>query len=116
MAVLSRAEILARKVHGTTEHVDLGNGDEVVVRGLTRGESQELSKHQDDFVYVEVQALAWGLVEPAMTYADVQAWCEGDQSGTLHLVVTKIQELSGTLPGQGKDATKSVSGRGGDGG
>ena len=108
MAVLSRAEILARKVHGNTEHVDLGNGDEVVVRGLTRGESHELTKRQEDFVFVEIQALAWGIVEPAMTFDDVLAWCNGDESGVVQKVVNKIQQMSGSEPGQGKEATKSL--------
>jgi hypothetical protein len=108
MAVLSRAEILARKVHGHTEHVDLGDGEEVVVRGLSRGESHELTKRQDDFAWVEMQALAWGIVEPEMDFDDVVAWCARDQSGVVQKVINKIQELSGGEPGQGKEATKSL--------
>jgi len=110
MAALSRAEILARKVTGRTERVDLpgDDGAYVVVRGLTRGESHETVGATTR--EAEVIALAHGLVEPTMTRADVEEWLDGDMAGSIQAVVMMIQELSGSGDGQGKEYTKSVSG------
>lgn len=106
MAVLTREQVLARKVAGRTETVEL-DGGEVVVRGLSRGEASVCGKldDQDD---VEAMALHLGLVEPALSLEDATAWREQDESGEIQKVVDAIQRLSGTAPGQGKDATKSV--------
>lgn len=110
MSVLSREQILARKVAGVTATVPLGDG-EVVVRGLSRGEASACGK-LDDPDDVECLALSLGLVDPALSVDDVRAWRDADQSGELQRVVDKIQAMSGTAPGQGKDATKSVPRRG----
>lgn len=107
MAVLTREQILARKVAGDVETVDLGDGSEVVVRGLTRGEASKTSGIED-FEEIEILAVSMGLVDPPMTPDDVRAWREQDQSGAIDNVVTTIQRLSGSAPGQAKDATKSV--------
>ena len=107
MAVLSRDEILARKVHGRTEHVELADGSEVVVRGMTRGEASETSRIED-FEEIEVLALSWAMVEPKLTPDEVRLWRSQDESGEVQKVVTAIQRLSGTGAGEGKEATKSV--------
>lgn len=109
MAVLSREQILARRVAGRVETVEL-DGGEVVVRGLSRGEASACGKLEDPDE-VEALALHYGLVDPALSLEDARAWREQDESGELQKVVDEIQRLSGTAPGQGKDATKSVSGR-----
>jgi len=108
MAVLTREQILARKVAGVTEEVDLGDGSSVIVRGLSRREASETSKVDDDFEEVEILALHYGLVDPPLSVDDVRAWRAGDQSENVQKVVSVIQRLSGSAPGQGKDATKSV--------
>ncbi len=107
MAVLSRDEILARKVHGRTEHVELADGSEVVVRGMTRGEASETSR-MEDFEDVEIYALACAMIEPKLTPDEVRLWRSQDESGEIQKVVDVIQRLSGTKEGEGKEATKSV--------
>jgi hypothetical protein len=107
MATLSRAQILARKVYGTTESVELSDGGEVIVRGMTRGEARELSA-LDDEGDVENTALHYGLVEPALSLEDVAKWIANEGSGEVQKVVNAIQRLSGTDPGQAKEFTKSV--------
>lgn len=109
MAVLSRDEVLARKVHGNVEHVPVGDG-EVVVRGLTRGEATETQKLEDPGE-VECLALSYALIEPKMTVDDVREWRNNDGAGVLHEVAMVVQRLSGNAPGQAKEATKSVSTR-----
>lgn len=111
MAVLTREQILARKIAGKTEIVDLGDGSEVVVRGLTRAEAGRVGKIEDE-QEVECMALHLALVEPTMSIDDVRTWQEQDESGVIQRVVDEVQRLSGTAPGQGKDATKSVPRRG----
>lgn len=106
MAVLTREQILARKVAGKVETVELDGGD-VLVRGLTRGEASACGK-LDDQDELEALALHLGLVDPALSLEDVRAWRDKDASGEIQNVVDKIQFMSGTAPGQGKDATKSV--------
>lgn len=107
MAVLSRDEILARSVHGVTERVDLGNGDEIVVRGLTRGEATQTNK-LDDEGEIECLALHFAIVEPAMSLDDIRAWRDNDVSGAVQVVANVVQRLSGSAPGQTKEATKSL--------
>lgn len=107
-APLSRAEILARRVHGRTERVDLGDGY-VVVRGLTRGEAQETVGKE----VRELEALiVWhGLVQPELDYADVLEWMDNDESGLFEPIIKAINTLSGNDRGAGKAYTKSVPGR-----
>lgn len=110
MAVLTREQILARKVAGRTEVVDLGDGAEVVVRGLSRGEATMLAEppYEGNAAETEIMALHLGIVEPAMSVDDVRAWRDNDVSGAIHEVAAVIQRMSGSAPGQAKDATKSV--------
>lgn len=106
MAILTREQILARKLGA--EPVKLGDGSgEVLVRGLSRQESHAIGKLEDN-AEREVQSLAAGLVDPAMSADDCRAWMGNDSFGALQPVVQRIMELSGMAPGQGKDATKSV--------
>lgn len=113
MPALSRAEILARKVHGETERVPFptpDSDDYLVVRGLSRGEAQETVGKN----VAELEALiVWhGLIEPNdMSLEDVRNWMANDQSGAFEPVIQKINTLSGNAPGQGKEYTKSVSGQ-----
>lgn len=110
MAALSRSEILARKVSGVTERVPIDDVDGyVVVRGLSRGESHETVGKTT--LEAEIIALAYGLVEPAMTREDVALWLADDQAGTIQKLISVIQRLSGNDEGQGKEYTKSVSGQ-----
>lgn len=107
MALLTREQILARKVAGRTETVPLSGGDEVEVRGLSRGEAAECGEIESADE-VECLALHYGLVNPALTVDEVREWRRNDESGEVQKVVDVVQRLSGTAPGQGKDATKSV--------
>lgn len=108
MTALSRDEILARKVYGDVERVPLGDGY-VVVRGLTRGEAHET--YGKSTIDAETIAIAYGMVEPAMSRDDVAEWLAADVSGAIQPVITAIQRLSGNEDGAGKEYTKSVSGR-----
>lgn len=115
MAVLTREQILARKVGSenglNVEEVPLGDGSgSVVVRGLTRAEGHRVGKLEADGNTFEMEALALhlALVDPAMSLDDVRDWLTADASGFIQPVVSAVQRLSGNAPGAGKEATKSV--------
>lgn len=106
MARLTREQILsAKRGH---EEVELADGGTVLVRGMKHAEAHELRKlktvrEQDAFM------IATCLLEPEMTLDDVDAWFDVEgSSGDLQRISAAISKLSGLVPGQGKDATKSV--------
>lgn len=105
---LTRDQILARKAGH--EQVPLGTGF-VVVRGMTRKEAHR-SRECDGEEEAEIFGVATCLVDPKMSIEDVRAWFEGDASGEVQPIVERILQLSGMMEGQGKEATKSVRGRG----
>ena len=113
MVLLTREQILARKVAGRTEVVPLGDGTAVEVRGITRGEAAEIGKidseREDADKEAEIMALSFGLVNPALTLDEVREWYAGEASGAVQLISDMIRSLSGQAQGQGKEATKSVS-------
>lgn len=98
--MLTRDEILARATGG--EVVNLPSGGQVKVRGLSRDEAigvqdREGTAARDNYV------IATGLVEPALTEADVAAWgaLEGG-AGDLVELSKVISRLSGMGEGAGK--------------
>jgi hypothetical protein len=105
---LTRDEILARKVAGRTEQVPLGDGH-VTVRGLTRKEAARMQAAGDDVIRSEAIALSIAVVTPKLTEAEALEWLEQDGSEAIQPVITAIQRLSGSAPGQAKEYTKSVS-------
>lgn len=108
MTALTRDQILARSL-GQDVH-DLGNGDTVTLRGMTRGEAAELGKlDQDDNIGLEAFAIATCMVEPKLSIPEARDWMATEGTRTIQGVIDKIQALSGAAPGQTKEATKSVS-------
>jgi hypothetical protein len=103
---LTTQQILERK-RGHQEVV-LDGGGSVLVRGLAHAEAHQM-REQETVAEKDAFMIATGLVDPVMTLEQVLEWfaIEGE-SGNLQLIAVKISELSGMLPGQGKDATKSV--------
>jgi hypothetical protein len=103
--MLTREEILARKTG--QEVITLPGGGQVKVRGLTRDEALAVRDRdtvgaKDNFV------IATGLVDPALTEDDVAAWAATGDVGDMTTISEAISRLSGMMPGQAKDATKSV--------
>lgn len=100
--VLSREEILARKVTGLkTEPFTIEGVGDVVIRGLTRNEALavqecETTADKDNLM------IACGLVEPKMSQGDIAEWGGEEQAGTLVKLSQRIAELSGLVEGAGK--------------
>lgn len=109
MAVLTREQILARKLGHETVPLSDGSG-EVVIRALTRNEAlavrdAESTADRDNLV------LHFGLVDPWLSIEDVAAWAGSDTAGVLADLSERIGRLSGMTADAGKAATKSAASR-----
>lgn len=89
------------------ETVEIPGVGEVRVRALTRGEALKV-KGTHDVAEVEQKVLAWAMVEPEMTEADVKAWQEASPAGELQVVFDAVLRLSGMEKHADKAAYKSL--------
>lgn len=103
---LTREEILARKVAGRTEVFDLGDGGEVVIRGLTRNEALAV-RGCESTGDMDSMMISFGLVDPVMSPEDVDTWGSADDAGTMIRLSNRISELSGMVEGAGKSGVPS---------
>lgn len=100
--MLTREEILARKQAGRTEVYALADGTgEVEIRGLTRDETLVL-RDAETLAEKDNILIHFGLVNPAMTIAEVAEWAAGETAGTLSALSQRIGEISGMSEGAGK--------------
>jgi hypothetical protein len=109
-----------------TEDVVAISDGEVLVRGLSRDEQLKAVK-QDDVTadgmprfertaIIEARVVAAGMVDPAMTEAEVRQWQRvPGRAADVDAVSTRIQRLSGMVPQAAKEAYKSVRGESGAG-
>ena len=69
----------------------------LLLRGLSRAEIMSLRKvgQSGDVDEVDKRMLRLGVVEPALTDADVKTWREAWPAAEIDAVVSKIAELSG---------------------
>lgn len=98
--MLSRDEIFAKAKN--EELLTLPSGGQVRVRGLSRNEAlklQDLDGVQERDNYVVMV----GLVEPALSAADVEAWADAPGgAGDIVEISQAIARLSGMSEGAGK--------------
>lgn len=105
---LTREQILARKKGAETYDVELKSGT-VTVRAMTRKEAAGLRKlDQDDVIALEAYAIATCLITPALSFEDVLAWLENEDTAEIQKVVSAIEHGAGHGEGQAKGYTKSV--------
>ncbi len=110
MAIVSKEALLSKRVETETgfaeEHVEIPGMGEVRVRGLSRLETLQIGRSTQDPGKAERMALAMGLVEPAMTEAEVAKWQKSCTSMELEPVYLAIGRLSGMLGDSAKQAYK----------
>lgn len=99
---MDKAQLLTPRLKVDTVDVD-GVGT-VTVRGLSRAEMILVFDLEGKRLQQEQRALSFGMVDPAMTEADVAAWQDAASSDEIDRVARKINELSGI----GREASKSV--------
>jgi hypothetical protein len=95
--------------HLKTDEVPIEGIGTVLVRGLSRWESVAVQKLEDRQKQ-DTAALAFGMVDPAMTEDEVMTWRKAGAVMEIEAIARKINELSGI----GKDAAKSGVSRDGD--
>lgn len=99
--MLTREEILART---KGQHVvDLPGGGQVTVRALSRDEvlaSQD--EFADDPAGRDSYIVATALVEPALSFDDVQQWGANGAAGDLVAITEAVAEISGLKQGAQK--------------
>lgn len=78
------------------------------VRGLSRAEVlvARQGRKEGDTAGLERAMLAFGMVSPEMTQAEVGRWQEASIAGEMEPIVNRIAELSGMKPSAEKDAYK----------
>jgi hypothetical protein len=105
MANLSRAEILARKTGRDT--VELPGGGTVAIRGLTHAEvveGQAMKGLNDKTCFYVANAM----IDPVMTFEDVQAWAAEGSAGDITTISERVQMLSGLMEGAGKSGVSGA--------
>ena len=77
----------------------------VRVRGLSRAEASAIQKLTGTEKF-ERTILVFGMVDPALTEAEVAQWLDAAAYGELEPVLTRIGELSGLMEDSAKKAVK----------
>lgn len=93
--------------------VDVPGVGTVRVRGLNRAEVMQVQGVKGAAA-IERLVLAFGMVDPQLTEAEVGQWQKAAPAGELEPVTEKIRELSGIGEGADKAQYKSVRGESGD--
>lgn len=104
----------AQKFAGATEQVDVPGVGTVTVRGLSRAESLIVGKAEGDPTVTERTMLRLGLVEPALTEAQIREWLAVAPNEHVDPVTKAIARLSGMYQEAPKEAYKSAGDRPGD--
>ena len=91
------------------DDVEIAGVGTVRVRGLNRMEVFLITKI-DDPVVQDRRIVAYGMVDPKLTEAEVQRWQEVSAGGEIEIVSRAIYRLSGLLDGASQEVHKSVSG------
>lgn len=81
----------------------------VRVRGLNRAEAMEV-QGASGLAAQERKIVAFGMLDPELTEAEVGQWAKAAPAGELERVSKAIAQLSGMLPGADKETYKSAGG------
>lgn len=112
--------LFKRKAGNDTELVSLGDGIEVMVRGLSHGEvvsARGTARQKRDAQVVERHMIAAALVDPVMTYDEVTLWLCGDPddpddpgapAGDSVTIMAAVAGLSGLDEGARKSSVPAV--------
>jgi hypothetical protein len=103
-AAVSKEALLAARGLGT-ESVDVPDVGTVVVRGLSRAEVVALASVGPDAM--EIRTIAAGMVEPSLTYEEVEAWRKEASSDVIRPISDAILTLSGLAEGSRHEAERS---------
>lgn len=91
--MISKEDLL--KASFGIEDVEIPGKGTVKVRALTRGQALEVQGKELDAAELERKLVAWAMVDPALTEAEVATWQENSPAGELQVIQTAILRLSG---------------------
>lgn len=84
------------------EDFTLPNGKKLLIRGISRWELQKAGKGEPDAATAEARMLAYAIVKPVMTEAQVTAIQKGKPFDFLQGLWSRVSELSGLSEGAAK--------------
>ena len=87
--------------------VDIPGVGAVRVRGLSRLEALQIQSGKQDMAALERAVIRLGLVDPALTPDEIDAWYAAAPAGEIVPIVSAIHDLSGLKEGAAKAAYKS---------
>lgn len=93
----------------TEEDVEIPGVGTVRVRALSRAEAMIVSDVKGTEAR-ERKILAFGMVDPQMTEAEVGRWQKAATAGEVNAVALRIATISGLLDGAAKEAVKNFRG------
>lgn len=96
------------------DDVDMPGVGTIRVRGLNRAEAMAVQA-ANGTAATERKILAFGMVEPELTEAEVGQWQKASLAGAIEVVSRKIAALSGMLDDSAKEAVKTFREGSGDG-
>lgn len=92
-----------------TEEIDLGRM-KVTVKSVTRAEGVKIGETKG-LLDRERKLISWGMVDPELTYQDVEAWQnQPGSSGEIDMVTRAILQLSGMLEDAKKESFQEATG------
>lgn len=111
---MDKAALLAAAAEALpAEDVEIPGVGSVRVRGLSRAESLIVGKAEGDPTATERAILRFGLVDPALTEAEIRDWLKVAPNAHVDPVTKAIARLSGMWEGADKAAYKSDGGESG---
>lgn len=109
---ISKERLLSRTLG--QERVDLGDGDYVIVQGITRGQYLEAGKvmteENPNISLFEGKLIVAGMVDPILDEAEVAQWQATAGANEIARVVEAIQRLSGGREGAHKSGLQGLRG------
>jgi hypothetical protein len=102
-------EDLLKQRFGVTDY-EIADVGTVQVRALTRGEALQVVGVERDKRELEAQIVAWAMVEPKLTEAEVRTWMDNSPAGELQGLTQFITKLSGLGEGAPKSGLPGVRG------
>ncbi len=105
-----KARLLADRVTGNTDTVEIEGVGTVTVRGLTRFEFAMLGKkYPEAGPEQERDTLSIAMVDPEMSPAEIEAWQKASPIDEINRVAMEVNRLSGIGKAAEKEAYKSTA-------
>lgn len=103
--IISADDLMAHSALAGTEPFSIPGVGTVMIRGLSRDEALQIAETKGTRAR-EIKMVSWGMVEPAMTYQQVDIWFRQVQAGVIQKLSGRINQLSGLNEEAEKEAVE----------